>query len=135
MLALEQVIGRLQHMQRRDAAELLHLADRKVADADGADLSLPEQRMHRLGGFFDRHQRVGPVNLVDVDMIGSKPAQGILDLAQDPRAAGIAEYSSVLPFQPGLGGNEHARAQAALGNRLADESPRSGRTRKPGRYR
>ena len=31
------VIGRLQHMQRRDAAEFLHLADRKVADADGAE--------------------------------------------------------------------------------------------------
>ena len=54
-LALEQIIGRLQHMQRRDAAEFLHLADRKVADADGADLSLPEQRMHCLSGFFDRY--------------------------------------------------------------------------------
>src|SRR5260370_30591352 len=61
------------------------------------------------------------MNLVDVDMIGSKPAQGILDLAQNPGTAGIAEYSSVLPFQPGLGGNKHARAQAARSNRLANE--------------
>jgi len=60
------------------------------------------------------------MNLVDVDMIDLKPAQGILDLAQNPGTAGIAEYSSVLPFQPGLGGNKHARAQPALGNRLAD---------------
>jgi len=38
------------------------------------------------------------MNLVDVDVIGSKPAQGILDLAQNPGTAGIAEYSSaVLP--------------------------------------
>ncbi len=61
------------------------------------------------------------MNLVDVDVIGSKPAQGILDLAQNPGTAGIAEYSSVLPFQPGLGGNKHARAQSALSNCLADE--------------
>src|ERR1019366_3575037 len=98
-------------MQRRNAAELPHLADRKITDSDGPDLSLLEQRMHRLGGFLDRHQRVGPVDLIDVDMIGSKPMQGILDLLQDSRPAGIAEYLSTLPFKADLGSNEHARAQ------------------------
>src|ERR1019366_5507233 len=102
-------------MQRRNAAELLHLADRKITDSDGPDLSLLEQRMHRLGCFFDRHQRVRPVDLVDVDVIRSKPTQGILDLLQDSRPAGITEYLSTLPFKADLGRNEHARAQLTLG--------------------
>jgi len=36
--ALEQVIGRLQHMQRRDASESVHLRRPKIAHPDGADL-------------------------------------------------------------------------------------------------
>ena len=64
--------------------------------------------MHRLSGFFDRHQRVRPMNLVDVDVVGAKPTQGILDLLQDPRPAGIAEYLSTLPFKADLRSDEHA---------------------------
>jgi hypothetical protein len=33
------------------------------------------------------------MNLVDIDMVGSKPPQRILDLLQDSRLAGIAEHS------------------------------------------
>src|SRR5262249_1183148 len=73
--ALEQVIGRLQHVQRRYPAEALHLGNREVANADGADLALLEQGAHGLRGFLDPHQRVGPVNLVDVDVVGPKPTQ------------------------------------------------------------
>src|SRR5499427_7881078 len=73
--ALEQIIGRLQHMERRHPAEALHLLDREIADTDGADLALLEQGVHGLCGFLDRHQRVWPVNLVDVNVIGSKPTQ------------------------------------------------------------
>ena len=58
--ALKQVVGRLQHMQRRHAAKLPHLANRKIAHPDGADFPLPEQRVHRLCGFFDRNQWVRP---------------------------------------------------------------------------
>src|SRR5712691_12554260 len=108
-------------MQRGHVAKPLHLADRKIADSDRADLSLPEQRVHRLGGFFDRHQWVGPVNLIDIDVVGSKPAQGIIDLLHDAGAAGVAKYSSTLPLEADLGGNKHARAQARLSDRLADD--------------
>src|SRR5262245_39168183 len=73
--ALEQIIGWLQHMQRCHLAETLHLSDREIADADGADFALLEQGAHGLCGFLDPDQRIGPVNLVDVDVIGSKPTQ------------------------------------------------------------
>src|SRR5207245_5672733 len=58
------IVGRLQHVQRRDAAEPLHLLNREIAYPDRADLALLEQGVHRLCGFLDRHQRVGPMNLV-----------------------------------------------------------------------
>ena len=65
MYGMYNIIGRLKHLDRRDAAELLHLVDREVADTDGADLSLLVQRVHRLRGFFGRGKRVWPVDLVD----------------------------------------------------------------------
>src|SRR5437763_11711497 len=48
--ALEQIVGGLQHVQRRNAAELLHMLDRKITHADGATLSLLEQRLYLLRG-------------------------------------------------------------------------------------
>jgi len=69
----------------------------------------------------NRHQRVGPVDLIDVDVIGSQPAQRVFDLSQDSRSAGVAEYSSALPLKPHLGRDEHARAKIALGECLADD--------------
>src|ERR1700720_3493086 len=110
-------------MQRRHAAKPVHLADRKIADSDGADLSLPEQRVHRLAGFFDRHQWVGPVNLIDIDVVGSQPAQGVIDLPHDAGAAGVAKYSSILPFKSGLGGNKHARASAIALPTISSDRP------------
>ena len=108
-------------MQRRDAAKPLHLDDREIAHADGADFPLREQRVHCVRGFFDRNQWIRPMNLIDVDVVGSKPAQGILDLAHDAGAAGIARYPAALPLQSGLGGNKHVRAQPAFGDRLAND--------------
>src|ERR671934_703099 len=108
-------------MQRRNATESLHLPNTEIADADGADLALLEQGVHGLRGFLDRHQRIGPVHLIDVDVLGSQPPQRILNLLQDSRAARIAEYSSTLPLKPHLGRDVHARAKVALGDRLADD--------------
>ena len=73
-------------MQRRHAAEPLHLRDGKIADPDGADLALLGKRAHGFGGFFDRHQRIGPVDLVDIDMVGLQPPQGVVELLQDARS-------------------------------------------------
>src|SRR3979490_529966 len=108
-------------MQRRNAAEPFHLKDRKIARAEGADFPLLEQRVHGFRGFFDRNQRVGPMDLIDVDVIGSKPAQGILNLPHDASAAGIARYSSALPLKSSLGGNKHFRAPPTLGDRPAND--------------
>ena len=60
------------------------------------------------------------MDLIYVDIVCPKSAQRILDFLQDSRSAGIAEYLSILPLKPSLGGNEDTRAQMTLGNRLAD---------------
>src|SRR5882672_3874080 len=108
-------------MQRCDAAKPFYLENRKVADTDGADLSLLEQCEHGFRGFFDRNQRIGPVHLIDVDVIGSKPAERILNLLQDAGAAGVARYFPAIPLESRLGRNQHLRAQPAFGDRLADD--------------
>ena len=61
------------------------------------------------------------MNLIDVDVIGSKPAERILNLSQDAGAAGVARYFPAIPLQSGLGRNQHVRAQPAFGDRLADD--------------
>ena len=38
--AFEQIVGRLQHVQWRDAAKPLHLENREVTHANGADFAL-----------------------------------------------------------------------------------------------
>src|SRR3984957_12716621 len=77
--AFEKVVGRLQHVQWSHPAKALHLGNREVAHADGTDFSLLVKRAHGLGGFLHRNQRIGPMDLVDVDVIGAQPAQRIID--------------------------------------------------------
>src|SRR5580693_5425161 len=115
-------------MQGRDTTEPFHLTDREIAYPDRPDLSLNEQRVHRLGGFLHRHQRIGPVNLVDVDVIGSQPAQRIVYLAQDARAAGVAENIAMLPFKSSLGGDDDAGPQTPFGDCLSDDFLRAAET-------
>ena len=119
--ALEKVVGRLQHMQRRDTPEGLHLRDREIAHPDGADLSLLIERSHRRSGFLHRHQRVRPVHLVDIDVIGAQTPQRVFDLARDALAARVAEHASVAPLQADFGGDDRARAQSGRRQRLADD--------------
>ena len=108
-------------MQRGDLAKPVHLRHGEIADADGADLPLLQQRGHRLGGFFDRHRRIGPMHLVDIDDVGAEPAQGILDLLADAPAAGIAEDLPVAPLQPDLGREKNMGTQLAFRDGLADD--------------
>src|SRR5580704_13041220 len=115
-------------MQRRYAAKPLHLFDRKIADADGADLTLSEQGLHCRRGFFYLDKGIGPMNLIDIDVIGSQPAQGVIDLSHDAAAAGIAKDVPILPFEPDFGGNDHFVAQATFGYRLADDLLRAAKS-------
>ena len=99
-------------MQRGHPAEALHLINGEIAHADGADLALLVKRAHRLGGFLHRHQRVGPMNLVDVDVIGAQTAQRIIDLLHDASSGCIPIDLAVAPFESRLGGDDRLGAHA-----------------------
>src|SRR5260221_13167737 len=108
-------------MQRRYATKPLYLIDRKITHPDGTNLPLVVQGVHRLGGLFDRNQWVGPVNLIDIDVIGSQPAQGVLDFLHDARPTAIARNFIAVPLKSCLRGNNHVRAQLAVSDGLADD--------------
>src|SRR5579864_8502494 len=107
-------------MQRRCAAELLHLRDREIANADHPNLALSEERVHGVSSLFDWHERIRPMDLIDIAVIRAQSPQGILDLAQDAFAACLAERSSVSPIKADLRGDEHAVAHCRVGESFAD---------------
>ena len=56
--------------ERRGGAEQVHLGRIEIAHADRADLAGAIEPRQRLGGLVDRHQRIGPVHLVEIDHVG-----------------------------------------------------------------
>src|SRR3954471_12361252 len=54
--------------------------------ADVADLAGPDEVGERAEGLRDVGVGAGPVHLVEVDVVGAQPPQGVLDLADDPAA-------------------------------------------------
>ena len=56
------------------------------------------------------HQRIGPVDLIDVDVICAQAAQRIIDFLHDPLAGRIAVNLTVTPFHSRLGGYDRLRA-------------------------
>ena len=72
------------------------------------------------GGVLDRGLEVRPMHLIEIDDVGAKPLQRVLDLLENSLRPGIAEGLSVPPGQSDLGGDLHLLAQTALGERLAD---------------
>ena len=118
---LEQVVGRLQHMHRRNGSKRFDLRHGKVADADRPDLPLLVKKPHGRGRLFDGHQRIRPVHLIDVDHVGAQPSQRIVDLAHDSLARRVAEYVAVAPFKSDLACDNGARPHAGRRERLADD--------------
>src|SRR5580704_3559144 len=117
--ALEEIVGRLQHVQWGHLTKALHFGDREIAYADGPDLSCLVKRAHGFGGFLDRDLGIGPVDLVDIDIVGAESAQRIIDFLHDPLAGRVAINLAIAPFQSGLRGNDRFGAHAL--ERLADD--------------
>src|ERR1019366_3355720 len=112
-LALEKIVGRLRGMNRSDQAEFIHLRRRKVANANRANLALLEKSGHRVGGLVNRCQRIRPVHLVDIDLVGPEPLQRRLDFGEDARAGRVAKRLAVAPVEPDLGSDHYSPSQTA----------------------
>ena len=80
--------------------------------ADVADLALADEVGEGAEGLLHVGVGAGPVDLVEVDVVGAQAAQGVLDLAHDP-AAGSAALVRVLAHRhEELRGEEHVVAAA-----------------------
>ncbi len=124
-LPLEQVVRRLTGLDRCCLAKDIHLRGRIVADTDCAYLSRLVKLSHSRGGLFERNERIGPVDLIYVDVVGLQPAKRVLHFGCDPCSGCIAEDSPILPLQGNFCGDNNPVSAAAAGNGLADDLLRS----------
>lgn len=88
--AAEQAVRDLVGLHRPRARELRHLGGAEVGDADVANLAFVDELVERRGGFGERNVRVGPVHLIEIDVVDSERAQAVVDALAKPLAARIA---------------------------------------------
>ena len=122
----EQVVRRLHRLHRARPRELGHLSRVEVRDADVADLAFVHELLKRRGGLGKGHLRVGPVHLVDVDVVDFERAQAVLDSAAKPGGTGIADETLVGHPQAALGRDHDLLAPVVevVAQRPAEESLR-----------
>jgi hypothetical protein len=90
-VATEQVIRRLEGIDRANLLERRHLAGVVVRDADEPDLALADELVERLRGCADRRGRVGPVDLVDVNVVGAEGSEAGFEVAAQSCRAAVAD--------------------------------------------
>src|SRR5882762_10917233 len=73
--AFEEIVRRLNCVERRNSLESCHLFGGIIADADGADFALAIEFTKRGGGLFDGDVRVRPVHLIDIDVVRLETAE------------------------------------------------------------
>jgi len=88
-----------------------------------ADLALSHHLVERAGGVLERRVGIGPVHLVEVDVVGAEVAQGRLDAPAQRLRARVALQAVVGQQEAALGGDHHlVAAGLQLGlQRLAED--------------
>src|SRR5258707_1075125 len=112
--ALEKIIGRLNGVKRRDGSETRHVFRRIVAHPDSANFPLFIEFAKRAGGLLDRNERVRPVHLVDINVVGSEPTQRILELLENALACGVTFDFALSPVDADFAGNDNAVSATIL---------------------
>ena len=91
-------------------AEPFCLVPVEIADADGADLAFLKEVRKGAGGLFDRNEGIGPVQLIEIDVICLQPPQRGLDFLSDARRRGVAADSVAVPLEAAFRRDEDAPA-------------------------
>src|SRR6266850_8076045 len=112
--ALEKIVGRLNGVKRRDGSETHHLFRRIVAHPDSANFPLFVEFAKSPGGLLDRNERVRPVHLVDINVVGSQATQRILELLENALARGVTFDFALRPVDADFGGNDNAVSATIL---------------------
>ena len=114
-LAPEEVVRRLQRLDRNRGAKGLHLGGVEVRDPDVAHLPLGDELCEGAGRFLEGRGRIRPVHLVQVDVVGAERLQAFVGALTDPGGTGVAlDAATGGRPQPTLGGEEHLVAAPSL---------------------
>src|SRR5260370_7813125 len=90
-------------MKLRDGLEARHLVGRIVTDADGANLPLFVEFAKGGGCLLDGDEWVGPVHLIDIDIVRLETPERILELLKNALARGIAFDFPIHPIKSNFG--------------------------------
>ena len=103
--AAEEVVRRLQRVHRPRLREFRHLLCVEVRDPDVTDLAFVHELLERSGGLGERHLRIGPVHLEEIDVVDPERRQTVVESAAKPGGARIAHQPVVSHPQAALGGD------------------------------
>src|SRR5713226_119205 len=112
--AFEEIVGRLNRVQRSDTFETSHLLRREIADTDGTNLPLFIKFTKSDRRFLDGDEGVGPVHLIDIDVVRLETTERILKLLENPLARGVAVDFAVGPVEANFGGEHDLLAVTVL---------------------
>ena len=106
-------------LQRGDRVHRVGAPDRRLArlgQAEEADLALPHQLSHRADHLLDRHGRIHPVLVKEVDAVGPEPAKRGLDRLTDVLGTAVgADQLVAVEAEAELGGENDPVATAFEG--------------------
>jgi hypothetical protein len=103
----EKVVGRLQAIYLAGLLELGHLVRVEVRDADVPDLALLHQLVQHTRRLLEGGVRVGPVDLVEVYLVGAQETQGVLDAPPEPVGARVPKHLTSFHPQAALGRQDY----------------------------
>src|ERR1700730_2343190 len=92
-----------------------------IADSDGANLPLFVEVAKGSGGLLDGDQRVGPVHLVDIDVVRLKTTERILELLEDTWTRGVAFDFAIRPVDTDFGREDNVLPATVLAEGFAHD--------------
>ena len=105
-----------------DSVGLLDLLERCLRDPEAHCLACLHDLLHRSPGLLDGYRGVHPVQIVQVDVVGSEPTQGTVYCFSDALWAAIRTSLHVLiEHDPRLGREHYPLAQVTLGEGAPDQ--------------
>src|ERR1700741_1775567 len=89
-LPFEEIVGRLDGVQRRNRFEALHFFRRIVAHTDRTNLPLVVEFTKSGGCLLDEDERIRPVHLVNVDVVRLETAERVLEFLENALTRGVS---------------------------------------------
>src|ERR1700688_2879035 len=107
------MVQRLEGVDLAALAELGDLHNVEVRTADKPDLSLTDERVQCRRRLVDRGCGVGPVNLIEIDVVRAECFEARLDAGSKPSWTRVADQAIALHAQTALRGDDDLVAAVA----------------------